>query len=125
MDSAHGEQLLGGKVSPLLLGELLRDSARVQSSPIKHRSSNVHIGWILLEWLALGQCIVSTTVVIRRLRIVLHLDINDVFQVVHTEELVQLAIAPLLHLPKLLLSPHVKAERSDHADVDAEAAMHT
>ena len=85
----------------------------------------MHIGWILLEWLALCQRIVSTTVVVRCLRIVLHLDINDVFQVVHTEKFVQLSIAPLLHLPKLLLSPHVKAERSDHADVDAEAAMHT
>jgi hypothetical protein len=75
--------------------------------------------------LALCECTISSTVIIGSLRIVLDLDIINVAQVVLRKVCLQFAVTSLLHLSELLFGPHVETERTDHAYVDAEAAVDT
>ena len=85
----------------------------------------MHVWCLLFEGQVQGERIVASTVEVSRLRVVLDLDVVHVLESVSGHELLQLGVATLLHKLELLLGPHVKAQGTDHTDVDAESAMDT
>ena len=83
------------------------------------------LGLFFFEICSGGESIVSPAVVVGSFRVVLYFDVSDVSEGIDAQEFIELGVASLLHELKLLLSPHVEAERTYHADVDTKAAVHS